>query len=83
MNNYSAFICSGKGKDRRESGSYSTAGNTYLDAVIKLAQHWNNVMRYLKFGDNWRYVGRRDGMPRSHAYFKDERGNELLLVKRS
>ena len=77
---YSVYLVS-KG---RESGTYTARGDSYVDAATKLAAHWNKCnLVGPSYGSSWRVSYRkRKGMPRSHAYLKDERDNTWLLVKR-
>jgi len=84
-NKYSVFIVSGRGKHRRESGEYTAIGDSYKDAVSGLAEHWNICSLVgPRFGVDWRVSYKaKKGMPKSHAYMKDEKGNTLLLVKRN
>lgn len=78
---YSVFICSGKGKNYRESGSYTAYGLNYLDAARRFAATWNrNGIK--TFGEQWKKSGRRAKMPKRHHYLTDERGNKLLLLPR-
>ena len=78
---YKVFICSGKGKNRRESGVYTHIANNYLNAASIFGTHWNTCTFSKKYGINWRITGRKKGNPKSHSYLEDELGNKLLIIK--
>lgn len=79
--NYRIFICSGKGKNRRESGVYTELATNYLNAAKRFGDHSNVCSCSNKYGSDWKITGRKKGNPKSHSYLKDEKGNELLIIK--
>jgi hypothetical protein len=81
MNYYHVYICSGKGDDRRESGSYTTTGRNYIEAAFNFSSHWNRCTAWTKFGKDWSKIGSRLNMPIHHRYLKDNIGNMLLILK--
>jgi hypothetical protein len=79
---YSVYICSGKGNNYRDSGSYTAYGTSYLDAALRFARHWNHCTLLKTYGEKWKKSGRRARMPKRHCYLKDEKGNRLLMLSR-
>lgn len=78
---YKVFICSGKRKNRRESGAYTHLANSYLNAATIFGGHWNTCTCSKRYGTDWKLTRRKKGNPKSHSYLKDELGNELLIIK--
>lgn len=79
---YKVFICSGKGKNRRERGAYGQYVSSYLEAATEFAKHWNVCTVSTTYGTKWRITHRaKKGYPKSHCYLKDELGNKLLVIR--
>ncbi len=78
---YRIFICSGEGKDRRESGAYTHLANSYLNAAEIFGSHSNVCSFSGRYGSTWKLAGKRKGNPKNHNYVVDEVGNKLLIIK--
>lgn len=80
---YQVFICYGRGRNRRESGAYTAYGTSYQKAAMAFTSRWDAISGLPPvWGKRWRKTSRRPGYPRSHQFLRDEKGRELLLIRK-
>jgi len=81
---YTIYTCSGKGRDYRESGSYSIRSLSYLDAARNYSDHARNISYlYSKYDSNWKILGQKKGYPKKHIFLQNDNGIKLLLIEQS